>query len=672
MMARSSARSGLFFLRFTSIALLTALTACGPKDEEAPRDDGADMSVDVTMDMGTSSGDMGGMEEMGATAPPLVFEQTSWPGAKLLDTAWGRIAAEDVEGPLALIVTDQRLELVSAARTVTLSEGVAVKEGSLAGRQVGPICAAWVVDATVSVACGPDFSAPVTHEVDGEGYHLSVTEASMTLWYKQGASAHSLVRMGEGAFEEVELYESSVSYFGDAVTYDSGEELSTPVAVGCLIDSGSSASFEGLSEQRFGSDVTRCVFSANGARLSALAANTTRASVVAHDGSVSAMDLSLRGARAVADFGDEVVLLSVVDGRLSAAKVNAQGELSGGVLTAWAEVSEVSEVGAFAAGDELLAIVQGSVGEESGVHVLRVSRADLPQQAFGSDAPFEALELPTPVYGAAAMAPAGEVFAITNDRLYRALPGQMPQELGRLERGGGTPSLLAVSGERALYLSNSGSSEQMQLFWDGAIEPVISEEVVGNGTRAFGGELYVMRSAPQDVAPCVERVDGPSTFTRLGCFPEGRDVYGSSSGLVAIVFGFDGEPVSYMLRDGRIVNQAEEVSASSLTTTGYIERAQQAEDGSLWVVESRRFQVHGSAGWKAVALPEGAGLLAKYHAVSESLAWMTDSTHRVYRYDGASWSEVELGFSPVRLDALGGSREHGLMIVADTVVYRER
>lgn len=651
-------------LGFASVMLLM-LCACGEESTENPGS------------TTPAQGDMGSvldadMDESMTPEPARDF----WEG-ELMDARWGKLERQDPAGPIFLLKRAESLVAASLYRELPIMTGAAMlTEATLSGAIDAPFCAAWVTAEQVSYGCAPDFEVLASTPTGGRGYHLTVSQDGAKLWYRQSSVPGLLVLNEMNAWEEVEVFESSISYYSDAIALEESGR-------GCLVNSTDQASIsrvEGVSPIR----VEECVLHHNGARLSMLGIGRDSASFgYAEDAEqpdasgvtrqqLTSIALPIEDALALADLGEEVAIFGLVDGTLHATVLrelsSSAGEitatLSRGAMEAWSELQGVRALEVFADGPQLLAIAQGSLAGKAGVHLLRASSQDLPTGTTSPDEPFLRIALPADVFSAAA-SPDGTIFTSAGRVAYRIAPGGEPEVLGNLGWSTAT-DIQAVSSSSAVF-STTGNASAIQSYsggiW-GESFPAAHQGALGSAEVYFRQDqqpqvcVSVISASELEPAQCVDS-DG---------YPTISDLFFDSSGKRML-----------LLQTGDLVGEQEQLLAtlpSALRANAGARHSHQAEDGSIWAYTTQNKDIFTLSGdtWINTGFSFELGFsedIFQLHAISANEAYAA-RRNTIYRYDGMTWSEVDFGRELVKVYGLAGTQATGLLVLDDRKLYQEK
>ncbi|MEM9193808.1 MAG: hypothetical protein AAGF12_31825, partial [Myxococcota bacterium] len=538
----------------------------------------------------------------------------------------------------------------------------------------GPICAAWVADDELRFGCAPDFNVTATRASDGDGYQLTVGARSTTLWYQSGASADALILDGTG-FREQELFESSISYFRDALVLD-GQGYA------CMISASDRATVKGNGLE--GSSPIR-------ATSCHLAATDTGQPSVLAIGSEElsygtwvenefdqlwpvALAAPAGGAKAHAVLGSDVVVLREFRDVLYATTfrdVRVGGNpfeptleaarITDGPLDAFQSLTDLGRAKAFAASPtELVAIIEATTEGERGIYRLSVPRTALSETELGANDPFVRVDVPGDIYDADTLGGITHFAALGGGAFDRSgtvyrLGAAAPEPLGQTFSNPNI--LLALSPTAAAF--TDGRQERIQF-----VRSTVENEVFLRHRGFLGrleGQLYIALEN-ESFEICVARMDGASP-TIVGCPGPGA---GRSTMRHAFFSGTESSgAILYTNGDFRTLSGETLPSISSS-----IGSAHQGPDGTIAAATNEGVQLFDGTSWTNIGGPDRP--VQHLRLFSPTEAWAATDRNTLHRFDGSGWEEIDLGFAVERLDGLAGDSESGLFIVANERLYRQR
>ncbi len=574
---------------------------------------------------------------------------------RLLDATWGVLDLADQAGPVALVRRDDGLFAKSEHREVQLTTGD-VQEASLSARDDDTVCAVWLSDEILSYGCAPSFSVIATYGSDGDGYHLSVSENSTTVWYQSGASADAIVLQGS-TFTSQELFESSISYFEDSTVFGGR-------GYGCLHTSSGRAEITGYTGAT--GRVDSCVLSQNGPRLGLLAASTSEAwyGVGTEDsfgGILSTLSFPAFGALGLVDLDDKAVVLRSQGGEIYAVVLNnlqnernqntgrqeLTADITEGAIAEWAGVGDIGNLVAFGDGQNVRALASSVVDGESVIHDLYLPASAFPSGALGEDNLFEPVEVAGSVYDVET-AQDGTTFYVAGDAVYRL--GES-EALGNLDWSGSL-TMIAIDATHALF--TNGQENMLQ-----ALNGTLGASELRRQTLAgtVAGIGYITIQDQDTTQYCV--VPYQNITEPIGCFNTRiRFLFAGPGDMLDGAFVFDEDGQLRQL-DGTPVGDRQ-------FSAFHFSNRKQARDGSLWSGPSA---VWNGSSWDSTGYNFGSS--SAFYPVSSTEAWAAASGI-IYHYTDGNWTSVESGFPITRIHDMSVSDTGRLLLAADGKLFRQR
>ncbi len=591
----------------------------------------------------------------------------------LLDTEVGRVtAAQRADSIVVLLKRAGSLVVATADGVEVVVHPADVESAALARRPDGLICAAWTSAVTgVTVlehACAPHFDADASLATnDAQKIQLSEVSADRSIVWTQGASvsASAFVRTGR-TLVETELFESSVSSFGDATVNAAG-------AVACLLsaaglvelfqDGGSGNDLPVRSPPRSvhvdsnGPRATLCRVEVSGGRTYMLSASSTAASITRETspGRFASQRIEVGGVLDFAVVGEDVLLVYMKAGALRLLLIRGAEVLDTAIDAtsispgAFPTGRAIDLLGRAGAVDLIVGAAGSSASPDQQARATSICQDRWPTMPLTESGPFERVDLGSiRSVRAVGAGSDGALYVAADSRLSRFFHGTL-SSLGNVDQ----VAAMHVASPSDIWLAVGERGSLGVRHYDGS---EIRDELITNGSgspswiqRTSDGTLFVIAG-------------GARLYRRNGS--EWESVASDSTLLDAWMFDSN-RGYAVTRRAALRIGDVPAAPGGNWTSISG------ASDGAVWIVGDRgAAAVYRSGTWSTVNVGSSDDLLL-VHAIGTSDVWIKTSTGALQHFDGSTWSTVTQDIVP-NIQFLSGTAETGLLLNGGDVVARER